>query len=509
MFLATTALEEFWDKSKRILFLGEWCKLYERKKEWKKLDYEVLPYHLDDRKKLYKDYLYVNNLYERVLLQAAGRLNVLHECNYPIRYWRIIIGPWLSNFIEVLFDRFESIKSAERFGRVTETFIAQCPHGFWIQNDYHDFYSLSVKDEYNFYLYSEIIKFNNSLPYKFVEVSDCYKSNAHNPVSGGKAGPKNIFKKICFYWDKSVPARLNKAVFVSPCFAIKNQIKLQLRLKQLPYFGRISDGNLLKIQYDYQLRQRISIDLGTKEFETLLSLLIIEHMPRYYLEGYHDIHKMALDVYPKKPKLIFTAISTYFDELFKFWAAYWTNRGAKLAHTQHAGHYGIWLWSDQEEHECKISDIYYSFGWSHENISKIVPKPSIKLTQLSNLKSSKDGYILLVEGAVPRYLYLMMNATIAASGYEVYFNEQIRFINRLTEKARELLLVRPYMHDFGLSQKKRFKDKVPDVNVYSGQESMYKQLKKSRLFVGTYNATTFLETFAANYPTVLFWNPVN
>jgi putative transferase (TIGR04331 family) len=27
------------------------------------------------------------------------------------------------------------------------------------------------------------------------------------------------------------------------------------------------------------------------------------------------------------------------------------------------------------------------------------------------------------------------------------------------------------------------------------------------LFIGTYNATTYLETFSANYPTVLFWNP--
>lgn len=36
---------------------------------------------------------------------------------------------------------------------------------------------------------------------------------------------------------------------------------------------------------------------------------------------------------------------------------------------------------------------------------------------------------------------------------------------------------------------------------------MLDQLNESRLFIGTYNATTYLETFAANFPTVMFWNP--
>lgn len=36
---------------------------------------------------------------------------------------------------------------------------------------------------------------------------------------------------------------------------------------------------------------------------------------------------------------------------------------------------------------------------------------------------------------------------------------------------------------------------------------MTDQLAESRLFIGTYNATTYIETFAANYPSILFWNP--
>lgn len=36
---------------------------------------------------------------------------------------------------------------------------------------------------------------------------------------------------------------------------------------------------------------------------------------------------------------------------------------------------------------------------------------------------------------------------------------------------------------------------------------MFFDLNRSRLCISTYNSTTYLETFAANYPTLLFWDP--
>ena len=54
--LVTTALEETWPTDGQpILFLGEWCKLFDRKHVWEKLDYTLATYHWDDRDKLYQD----------------------------------------------------------------------------------------------------------------------------------------------------------------------------------------------------------------------------------------------------------------------------------------------------------------------------------------------------------------------------------------------------------------------------------------------------------------------
>src|ERR1700752_1167886 len=114
VFLVTTADQRYWKTDEKILFLGEWCKIYDQKPVWSKLDYQVLPYHWDDRDQLYRDYLFLRDLYERYLKQLAERLNEIHEVDHSVRYWRIIVGPWLAYFIQSSFDRYLSICNAAK-----------------------------------------------------------------------------------------------------------------------------------------------------------------------------------------------------------------------------------------------------------------------------------------------------------------------------------------------------------------------------------------------------------
>src|SRR4051812_26169024 len=101
MFLATTADERYWKVDEPILFLGEWCKRYRRREVWEKLDHRTVPYHWDDRLRLRRDYGYLRGVYERQLGLLSQRLNAIHGTSHGERYWRILVGPWLSQFIEV------------------------------------------------------------------------------------------------------------------------------------------------------------------------------------------------------------------------------------------------------------------------------------------------------------------------------------------------------------------------------------------------------------------------
>lgn len=114
--LVTTALEKTWPSvDKKIIFLGEWCKLYERKQIWEQYDHLVASYHWDDRGKLEKDYMLLKSLYESTLRELTKKLNAVHEVSFSLRYWRIIVGPWLGYFIQILFDRWFSINHTLAF----------------------------------------------------------------------------------------------------------------------------------------------------------------------------------------------------------------------------------------------------------------------------------------------------------------------------------------------------------------------------------------------------------
>ena len=94
-FLVTTAIEETIPQNKPILFLGEWCRPFENINKLDKLDAKVLPYHWDDRSKLHKDYSYLSEFYEKLLIELTNQLNQIHGTDHKTKYWRILIGPWL------------------------------------------------------------------------------------------------------------------------------------------------------------------------------------------------------------------------------------------------------------------------------------------------------------------------------------------------------------------------------------------------------------------------------
>ena len=81
MVLVTTAIEKTFpkDKNEKILFLGEWCKLYSKKDVYEQYEHKTLSYHWDDREKLYEDTKYIDKIYEKYLEILKDNLNKIHE----------------------------------------------------------------------------------------------------------------------------------------------------------------------------------------------------------------------------------------------------------------------------------------------------------------------------------------------------------------------------------------------------------------------------------------------
>ena len=210
MFLITTAEEKYWDTGGRVLFLGHWCLLHSKKHIWDKLDYEVLPYHWDTRDDLYKDHIFLDKVYESTLANLSNWLNYIHGVKYDTGYWRIIIGRWLFQFVQILYDRYKSIDTAYNTNNVSNTYIGVYDRNIVLPKNTTDFHKICYTDSYNHYLYSKIISYLNKIPYKVKDfdnysINNSFQSNInqYNPIS---------LKKLHSLIARSVPDKLNKIV---------------------------------------------------------------------------------------------------------------------------------------------------------------------------------------------------------------------------------------------------------------------------------------------------------
>ena len=190
MFLVTTADQKFWNLGERILFLGEWCRSYTQKNIWSNLDHEVIPFYGSNRLKVYRDYCFSLDIYEKILNELSQQMNDIHGVKYSSKYWRVLLGHWLLAFIQICLDRYRCILQAKESGKVSNTWVCEYePHAF-IPRDFSEFHELFLEDEYNHFLYSFFIRELNEFPWE-IKNNNGFQKNRSAEKSEYKFGFKN------------------------------------------------------------------------------------------------------------------------------------------------------------------------------------------------------------------------------------------------------------------------------------------------------------------------------
>jgi putative transferase (TIGR04331 family) len=512
--LVATALEDTWPKDGApILFLGEWCKLYDRKHIWQDLDYEVVPYHWDDRNKLYNDNKDLSVIYESTLTALADKLNEVHGVNRSLRYWRILIGPWLGYFIQILFDRWYMLRRAAAICEFDIVRVIKRKEGDGVPNDMADFTSMFVEDDWNDMICGKILHFM-SIPLVNVKKESACENLRTCTGYDNKTAHTGVKERLYRIVARFYPflTRPDEYFFISSYLSIKQDFLLQIKLGQIPKLWR--SPPLQKFGYSASARNWSLTLPDTQmveeltDFRALVSSLVPKNIPTAYLEGYPAIKKIASRLpWPRQPKLIFTANCWNSDDLFKIWAAEKTDQGVPLVLGQHGGNYGIALQNFNEELQISISDRFLTWGWEDFAQKKLKSIGILKGFDNKKIQFDKRGKALLVEFTMPRYSYHMFSIPVAAGQWEEYFEDQCRFVNALPEELRRELLVRLPMADYGYSQSSRWLSHFPDIKLDEGARPMLELLKQARLYISTYNATTYLESLSLNFPTLIFWNP--
>ncbi|PPB66808.1 LIC12162 family transferase [Campylobacter hyointestinalis] len=495
MFLATTALDDFWDKTQKDgIFLGDWCRLYAKQGDYADMEWKTLEYIWKDEKEIDYGIRYCDDVYNHAIDVLSSILNKIHGLNKDLRYWDIVLRPWLFQYIQIIYDKYRHLKLAkEKYPNIYTYTLHESSYSF-VNTSLMSLTKIIDSDLYNLQLYSQIAKFLeiNSKDIEYDYVKDDLDITIKT---------KSLKEKFLLSITKIANKIFNKksVLMVSPYFKHRPLLKyLTLSLKSKFLFVFDNFNYALSVSNKINLSQRkifFENILFQNEFERILFKTLVYSFPSIYLENYIDFRDHVLKLPIEKSKVIYSANAIHTNEIFKFYIAE-NHKNLLIVYAQHGGGIGLDKINISEEIETQICDIYFTYGWQRKN-TRVLPQCAIKKNSYFLKKYSN---IVLVMTVLPRYFYRFMYLADSSKMLRYIYNNQI-FVKEFD--LFSYLTIRPYMQDYGWDIKKRLLE-VNSNLTFDNKTNYYKQIKKARLVVFDHMHTGYLETLSANIPTVIF-----
>ncbi|MBI5245402.1 MAG: hypothetical protein HY922_17190 [Elusimicrobia bacterium] len=510
MFLATTAISEFWDTRQELLILGPWCLPYGQKDRWTPLRRRILEDPWDPPGRMQDAVARCERAQERLLEFLADYLNGVHGVRRSPRYWRILLGPWLMGFVSALCDRWTHLSAAaEACPRLASWRLD--PADYLTPRNTLEYNSWLYGDEFNLQVYSELMPLLGirSELRRFPRMSSL---KARPGASAWKSRPRTLAAAL----SRGLGMPKNRGGFFSDLYFDRRHalsLVLASRGGMRPVVAELPKSFCFEPEAGSR-RQGLRGFPHRDEFEKILSSCLPTHFPTLFLEGYSKLRDLVLSDWQPLPRLLQTAVGWFSNEYFKLLAAEAVEAGGRLIIAQHGGAYGMFQSMQRERHERAIADEYWTWGWTDDSAPggaalKRMPNPRLHFPPRragSAGRSSRDW--ILVNTSLPRYPNSWhFDYTPASHRFENYLRDRSRFIRCLSDPARRSMLIRLHPVDFGWGHRARLSDEFPGLRFDPRTAAWRRMLDRIRLAVIDHPQTTFLESLAADIPTLLYWDP--
>ena len=280
-YLITTADELTWKFDRPIIFLGEWCRLYDRRHIWENLDAIVSkPYGLGKLKKDI-DFFQVKKLEQKLFQEFCEILNKHFDSNYSKKFWQILCGHWFVDILKLFLNRLNTLKQCFQSHKISGTVVYK-----------NDNYNLAAFDLISSYFSFEDDRWNNTLNARLIEVMNIdfpkefleYQKKSDVKIKStlnDKSFKAKIFKWSVYQYNKISRKFLKDkdAFIINSYLPTLLEIQLELALGQCPQLWGFHQRNfdLAKVEnlHEKLLRQKL-----TKEFSHNKSKCDFENIVR-------------------------------------------------------------------------------------------------------------------------------------------------------------------------------------------------------------------------------------
>ena len=502
--------ERLWNFNSPVIFLGDWCRLYKRRKVWSSMDFIVAePFgELSERSGLYDN---ARQLEKEIFPTLCDLLNDYHDTQYSHRFWKIVLGLWFHRYVDVIYNRVETFdKCLNDYNISGLSIIESSSYDFSTKDSLSAIWSFN-DDQWNNMLYSRIVgivKPSVDFPINIVSFEGdetCFIFKKTKNVR--KKFYKKITNKILEYGNFLMCNFSTKDnVFIINSYLPKvMEMKLHLMFGNFPKIWK-SDNHIVSKNPNIAVRKSLTSRMSfscTSNVKLVAQKMLFEVIPVCYLEGFNELLDAAkLRGWPNTPKFIFTSNNYDTDEVFKVWTALKVENGSNYIIGQHGNLSRI---GSQAQYiiDNRVANKFISWGWSdHERqvfSGFIFKTPKKDLKQINS--ASK---ILMILCHYPHRI----NVWDESIAHINTFQNHMEFIKILPIELKGLLTIRLHSEwkNFNFDERERLKIFEKQVNIESGSESLDKLIENSRIVIHGYDTTGILETLAMNLPTLAFWS---
>lgn len=498
-FLATTGISDFWHIDGELILLGPWCMTEDKNKKLiSGKAYFIMPSPWKPASKIKNTSDFCRNIYKDILPELSGQLNLVHGVCYPEKYWGVLIGPWLTQFVELLYEKYIRMNAAFTLFPEAHTYVLPKSLCKFLYSDMHDFFSKwSGSDLDNLKLFSLIT--HDLYPERAIEKDAVVSLTDRSIVQRTK-----FIKKIFYGIKKAKDFASHPSIILSDMYGFDFIYMFYLELKSC--LGGVSFKNFddipqssAKDSYSEEQRKQIKLKKTGDKFQDFLKELIPVTIPMCYMENYK--------IYKKRVKLgdikaIGSATGWFYNESFKFSAAEAVLQNIRLLSFQHGGGYGMSLVCFPENIELR-NGVFYTWGWSSGgDDTRILPNPYF--SKIANSHLRRHDKILFIGTSIPKYSY-MLHTLLLPDDMAKYNEDKKMFFKSLAVEMRNRILYKPYHYDYGWQEKITVQEALPKAEFLQKGKAT-KWMKRVKLVIIDHPHTSFLEALTINVPSVFYWD---
>lgn len=492
-----SALELLDMDAEAVLWINDYYKNKAEKLHLYKEDVEqyVIPRFWQTQEEFCRAKDYSIKVYKTVITELARLLDEMHGTRFGDKGWNVILGSWLSLYIEGFYDKYTRMKYA--LANYLDVYMQErdvwyipkekdLPNNETLQaQQYQDVYNFLYYNNANFNVAEERCEI---LPYVL-------------PKPKGNSEKHGIQHEIAAI-IKRVVCRKDVTLYLSTPYLALSRTTLELlsrgRISRLEMPDKLIPENVISIDMRKNITRKVEYG---DEFIDLIYDCLWKHIPMQFVEDFQDYYEAYKELGLKIQVKIVDSNKIYYDPLFKIFVADAISHGGKLEIIQHGGSYCIEKYVIWQEFDIAHKFYTWGNGFSENNRGNLFAMPVPKTLSVKKKKNAKN---ILFIGYV-NYPYVARFLQLYTMKMEELFKQEEAFFQSLGQNSRDLLCVRCYHDDPWWERKKILAQMFPWMQ-FDHNQNFYTSMTEAKLVVTNVISTTCIEAISCNIPTIIFCN---